>query len=197
MLKMMGIATSGSGADHSIILRLLGPSYGFSAHPAILAGGCETLQDRLIGFEQVDAGQRVDGDPLKCLVFETGDGAGEGVDDVYVEVHAAPGVVVLDLDQRARRNDIDVEFFAQLAAQRLGGRFTEFDLAAGKLPFVRMQPAGSALSEQDLVERVTDNADGDAQAAIGIRGHRRGGEASCALPLGRRPSAEWLRQAQI
>ena len=83
--------------------------------------------------------------------------AGKGRDFPDIQQHLLVRVVMLHLDQRPRRGDLDAQFFLQFAGQRGGDRFIGLHLAAGKLPQAALMRSVSAARQQNPAVDTADH----------------------------------------
>ena len=73
------------------------------------------------------------------------------------------GVVVPKRRKGADDFGLAAKFFVEFAEQRIGGRFTGLDLAAGKFPLEGEVFVGRSLGDEDAARGVLDNGAGDGE----------------------------------
>ena len=124
-----------------------------------------TGQYRKIGGGQVERGELVGEHPAECGMFQgsgrwarRGEAANEGK-----HFDGECGVVVPKRRKGADDFGLAAEFFVEFAEQRVGGRFTGLDLAAGKFPLEGEMFVGRSLGDEDAARGVLDDGAGDGE----------------------------------
>jgi len=124
-----------------------------------------TGQYRKIGGGQVERGELVGEHPAECGMFQgsgrwarRGEAANEGK-----HFDGERGVVVPKRRKGADDFGLAAKFFVEFAQQRVGGRFTGLDLAAGKFPLEGEVFVGRSLGDEDAARGVLDDGAGDGE----------------------------------